>query len=114
MKLKYLKNISYKKGKPRVSKQKENQEASKEGKKKWKGNDKKMITAAHQYKDPNNHCNHCNIDGHTKDKCWKIHLEVNPKNHNKDAKKNNLQYMDSSNLVEIRLDVDEKIVCTIG
>jgi hypothetical protein len=33
----YLENIGQKKGKPSGSKQKEHQEASKEGKKKWKG-----------------------------------------------------------------------------
>jgi hypothetical protein len=49
-----------------------------------------MTATAHQCKDPNNHCNHCNINGHTKDKCWKLHPELNPKNHKKDAKKKNL------------------------
>jgi hypothetical protein len=61
---------------------------------------KKMITTTHQCKDPNNHCNHYNIDGHIEDKCWKLHLELNPKNCKKDAKKKNLLAMDSSNLIE--------------
>jgi hypothetical protein len=71
----------------------------------------------------NNHCtsvqgskqplvNHCNIDGHIEDKCWKLHPELNPKNHKKDAKKKNMLAMDSSNQVERNLDVDENIVCT--
>jgi hypothetical protein len=66
----------------------------------------------HQCKDPNNHCNHCNINGHTKDKCWKLHPELNPKNHKKDAKKKNMLAMDSSNQVESSSDVDENIVYT--
>jgi hypothetical protein len=37
---------------------------------------------------------------------------LNPKNHKKDAKKNNLLAMDSSNQVERNSDVDENIVCT--
>jgi hypothetical protein len=32
----------------------------------------------------------CNIDGHTKDKCWKLHLELNPKKCKRDGKKKNL------------------------
>jgi hypothetical protein len=70
----YLENMGHKKRQPSSSKQKEHEEASKEGMKKWNGGkDKKMPTIAHQCKDPNNHSNHCNIDGHTKEKCWKLH-----------------------------------------
>jgi hypothetical protein len=72
-----------------------------------------MTTTAHQCKDPNNHCNHCNIDGHIEDKCWKLHPELNPKNHKKDAKKKNLLAMDSSNLGRESSDVDENIVYTL-
>jgi hypothetical protein len=61
---------------------------------KWKGKDKKTTTTSHKCKYPNNHCNHCNIDGRIEDKCWKLHLEFNPKNHYKDAKKKNLLGMD--------------------
>ena len=44
----YLENIGQKKGKPSGSKKQEHQEASKEGKKKWKvGKDKKMVSIAH-------------------------------------------------------------------
>jgi hypothetical protein len=61
----YMENISHKKWKPRGSKKKEHQEASKEGKKKWKGGkDKNTVATTHQCKDPRNHCNHCNIDWH--------------------------------------------------
>jgi hypothetical protein len=77
-----------------------------------KGKDKKMTATTHHCKDPNNHYNHCNIDGHTKDKHWKLHPELNPKIHKKDVKKNNLIGMNLSNKVEGILDVDEKIVCT--
>jgi hypothetical protein len=109
----YLENIGHKRAQPSSSKQKEHQEASKEAKKKWKGvKDKKTTGTIHQLKDPSNHCNHCNIDGHTEKKCWKLHPELNLKNRKKDAKKKNLLAMDSSNQVESNSDVDEKIVCT--
>jgi hypothetical protein len=78
-----------------------------------RGTDKNMTTTAHQCKDPSNHSNHCNIDGHTEEKCWKLHLELNMKNHKKDAKKKNLLITDTSNQVESNSDVDEKIVCTL-
>jgi hypothetical protein len=74
-------NIGHKKGYPSGSKKKEHHEASKEGKKKWKkGKDKKTKTTAHQCRDPINHYNHFNIDVHTKEKCWKLHSKLNPKN----------------------------------
>jgi hypothetical protein len=44
----YLESMSHEKGKPSGSKQKEHLDASKEGKKKWKGTNKKMIPTAHQ------------------------------------------------------------------
>jgi hypothetical protein len=71
-----------------------------------------MTTTAHHYKDPRNHYNHCNINGHTEEKCWKLHPELNPNNYKKDANKKKLLAMDSSNQVESSLDMDEKIVCT--
>jgi hypothetical protein len=71
-----------------------------------------MIATAHQCKDPSNHCNHCNINGHIEEKCWKLHLELNPKNCKKDVKRMNLLATYSSNQVERNLDVDENIVCT--
>jgi len=81
-------------------KQKEQQETSKEGKKKKKGGKyKKMTTTKHLWKGPNNHHNHCNIDGHKEEKCQKLHLELNSKNKNKYNKKNNLMATDSSNQV---------------
>jgi hypothetical protein len=106
----YLENIGHKKGKPSGSKQKEHQEASKERKKKWKGeNDKNMKTISHQCKDPNNHCNN---DGHIREKCQKLHLELNLKNHKKESKKKNLIATYLSDQVEKKSDVDENIVCT--
>ena len=68
-----------------------------------------MVATTHHYKDPSNHCN---IDGHIEEKCWKLHLELNPKNKKKDNKKKNLMVIDSRNLVENNLEVDEKIVYT--
>jgi hypothetical protein len=51
-----LEDIGQKKGQPSGSKKKEHEEASKEGKKKWKGGEnKKMTTNAHQCKDPINY-----------------------------------------------------------
>jgi hypothetical protein len=92
-----VENIGPKKGKPSGSKQKYHQDDSNEGKKKLKIKDKKTISIAHQCKDPRNHCNRCNIDGHTEDKCWKLHPKMNPKNNKKDAKKKNLLDIDLSN-----------------
>jgi len=40
-----------------------------------------------QWKYTNNRCNDCNIYGHIEEKCWKLHLELNLKNHKKDGKK---------------------------
>jgi hypothetical protein len=94
----YLENIGQKKRQPSGSKQKENQKASKEGKKKWKGGKYKKTTPIVQHsKYPKKHCNHCNIDGHTKGKCWKLHPELNIKNHKKEGKKKNLLAKDSIN-----------------
>ena len=90
------------------SKQKEQQDASKEGKKKQKGGkDKKTATIAHECKDPSNHCN---IDGHTEEKCWKLHPELNPKKNKKHIKKNNLMATNSRNQVESSSYMDENIV----
>jgi hypothetical protein len=58
-----------------------------------------MKTTAHPCKDLSNHCNHCNINGHTKEKCWKLHPDLNRKNHYMDVKKNNLLDTYSSNEV---------------
>jgi len=80
----YLQNIGLKRVQSSGSKQKEKQDASKDGKKKQKGGkDKNTATIAHQCKDPSNHCNHYNIDGHTKEKCWKFHLDLKFKNKKK-------------------------------
>ena len=108
----YIKNIRNKKGYPSGSKNKECEDASMEGKKKWKREGKKTTTTTHHCKGPNDHCNHCNIDGHTKGKCWKIHLEMNPKNYKKDVKKKNLLTMDVGNQVKSNKDVGEKIIYT--
>jgi hypothetical protein len=44
---KYLENIGHKKGQPSGSKKKEHREASKEGKKKWKGGEDKKREPLH-------------------------------------------------------------------
>jgi hypothetical protein len=109
----HLENIGQKKGKPSGSKKKEHQEASKEGNNKWKGGKyKKTKNTAQQSKYPNNHYNHCNIDGDIEEKCWKLHLEMNLKKHTKDRKKKNLLDTDSSNQVESSLNVDDNIFFT--
>jgi len=82
----YMENIGNKKGKPCGSKYEDHQDASKEGKKKCKGKDKETIDATHQCKYPNNHYNHCDINVHIKDNFWKLHLDLNPKNHKMDSK----------------------------
>jgi hypothetical protein len=62
-----------------------------------RGKDEKITSTAHRYKDPRNYCKHRNIYVHTKEKWWKLHLEMNPKNWKKGAKKKNLLTIDSSN-----------------
>ena len=66
-----------------------------------------------QCKDMKNYCNNCNTNGHTEEKCWKIHKEMSPKNHKKDAKKTNLLATDSRKDLKDNLDVDENLICTI-
>jgi hypothetical protein len=69
---KYLDNIIHKKVNPSGCKYKYNQDSSKEGKKKENTrrrqplhiNARIQTTIAHQFKDPKNHFNHHNIDGH--------------------------------------------------
>jgi hypothetical protein len=94
-----------KKGQPSGSKQKCHQDYSKEGKKKWKEEDKKTIATTHQCKNPKKHYNHHNIDGHMKDKCWKIHLEFR-------TMKKYMLAMDSVHWVESSSYVDEDIIYT--
>ena len=79
------------------------------GRRSKKGEDKKTVATTHQCKDPSNNCN---IDCHTKEKCWKLHLELNPKNKKKDNKKKNQMAIDLSNQFESISDMDEKIVFT--
>ena len=105
-----LENIDHKKGQPSGSKHKESQDATKGGKKKWKGKDNKTIVTAHLCKDPKNHCNHYDIDGHTEEKCWNLHLEFNPKNNNKDAKRKNLLATKSRKELESNSNLDKNII----
>jgi hypothetical protein len=44
-----------------------------------KRRDKKMTTTTEKQRDPNRHCKHCDVDGHTEEKCWKLHQELRPK-----------------------------------
>jgi len=82
------------KGQSSGSNKKYHHDDSKEGKDMGKGMVNKITTTAHQFKDLKNHCN---INGHAKDKFWKLHPNLNPKNHKKDAKKKNMLAMNSSN-----------------
>jgi hypothetical protein len=68
VKQKYLEKIRHKREYPSGYKQKYHQDASNVRKKKWKGKYKKMEVTRHHCKDPNNHYNHCNINGHIEDK----------------------------------------------
>lgn len=103
----YLENIGLERAQSIGSKQKEQHDASKEGKKQKGVKHKKMAATSHQCNDPSNHCN---IDGHIEEKCWKLHPKLNLKNKKKYKKKKNFMAIDSSNHVESNLDVDEKIV----
>jgi hypothetical protein len=44
-----------------------------------KKGDKTIESIVEKSMDPNRHCKHCDVDGHTEEKCWKIHLELHPK-----------------------------------
>ena len=105
----YLENISLNRAQSSGSKKKEKNDVSKEGKKKEKTVKDKIVRATTNHKDPSNHCN---IDGHTQEKCWKLDLELVTKNKNKDNKKKSLMATNSSNQVESSSDVEEKIACT--
>ena len=83
------------------------------GKKKRKGTKRKIINIVHKCKDPNSHYNNYSINGHNQDKCQKLFLELNVKNHKKDSKKNNFLTMDLANQVERNMDVEENIMCII-
>ena len=64
----------------------------------------------HQCNDPKNHCKHCSINGHTEEKCWNLHLELNPNNRKKDSKKKNLLDTYSSKELESSSNPDENII----
>jgi hypothetical protein len=53
-----------------------------------------------KYKNLKNHYNHYNINGHTKDKHWKLHPKLNPKNYKNNVEKKNMVSMDSENQVK--------------
>lgn len=101
--------MGQKKGQSSGLKQKEHQEASKEGKKKWKGGkDERIASTAHQCKDPSNHWNCYNINGHIKE-----HPKLKSKNLKEDEKKKNRIATNSSNQVESNSNMDDKIVCSL-
>jgi hypothetical protein len=56
---------------------------------------KENNNTTHRCEDPNNHYNHCNINGHIEDRCLKLHQEMNLKNYKKDTKKKNILVVDS-------------------
>eukprot|EP01018_Ginkgo_biloba_P002772 Gb_08746 [translate_table: standard] len=83
---------------------KQNQRGSSKGKGSGKDKGKRITTTSLKCKDPKNHCNN---DGHTKEKCWKLY----PKNKKKDnSKKSMIASMDGKD-IEGSSDVDEKVAC---
>lgn len=82
------------------------------GRRSGKGEDKRKIVTRHRCKDLSNHYNQCKIDVHTKDKCWKLHPNLIPKNRKKDASKKNVMATNLSNQMENNSDVDEETVYT--
>jgi hypothetical protein len=40
--------------------------------------DKKMEATTEKRRDPNRHCKHYDVDGHTEEKCQKIHPKLHP------------------------------------
>ncbi|KAH9327831.1 hypothetical protein KI387_043765 [Taxus chinensis] len=89
---------------------KEYGQASNKGK--WKGKGKQAATTLNTCKDPKNFCKNCDINGHTDTTCWKLHLELHPKNRTKDSKKS-ITTVRTEGEVEIEddSDVDERLGC---
>jgi len=44
-----------------------------------KKRDKKIAATVEKRRDHNRNCKHCDVDGNTKEKGWKIHPELHPK-----------------------------------
>jgi hypothetical protein len=76
------------------------------------GKYKKEKSTTHKCKDTRNNYNHCNIDGHIDENCWKLHREINLKNYKIDKKKSNLLATYLSNHVESSSDVNGNIFGT--
>jgi len=75
-----------------------------------KRKDKKMTTTAEKWRDPNRHYKHCNVDGHTKEKCWKIHQKLRPKWLKSKGKSKGAN--EKKEAVESTYDMDKVVVCT--
>jgi hypothetical protein len=54
--------LDSKKGQPHMSQEETN-----------KKRDEKMVAITEKRRDPIKHYKHCDVDGHMKEKCWKLH-----------------------------------------
>jgi hypothetical protein len=72
---------------------------------------KKIAATAEKQKDSNRHCKHCDVDGHTEEKCSKIHLELCPK-WLKSKGKAKVATEIKEEAIESNFDMDEVIFCT--
>ena len=77
----------------------------KEGTKKQRHRRRKTSNTAQSKDNSKNHCSYCDLDRHTKAKCWILH----PKNRKKASKKvlTNIERQE----LECDCDTDEKITC---
>lgn len=72
--------------------------------------DKKIVAIAGKRRDPNRHCKHYDVAGNIDEKCWKLHLKLNPKWLK--SKRKTKKATKTKEVVEITSDLDEAIVCT--
>jgi hypothetical protein len=76
-----------------------------------KKRDKKIATTTEKRRDPNRHCKHCDVDGHMKEKCWKLHLKLHPKCLN--SKRETKEVVEKKEeAIVITSDLDEATFCT--
>jgi hypothetical protein len=76
-----------------------------------KKRDKKISATIEKMRDPNKHCKNCDVDGHTEEKCCKIHPELSPK-WLKSKGKSKVATEIKEEAIESTSDLDEVVVCT--
>jgi hypothetical protein len=82
----------------------------KKNKKRW--NEKNIVAIAQEETSSTQQCKGCDQKGHTKENCWKLHLEKCPKDFHKKNKKKALISVDVEERVDNTSDPDVNINCT--